>query len=110
MGIAGKEREERGNVRGSGQKSLTVLIFLNIWCANCEVNKDVTSNLPLSGNIKVYRDSSGGPVVRSQLSSSGDMGSILGQGTKILHISKHFPSLRAREPKCRNWREARMPQ
>ena len=93
FGIAGKEREERHNGRGSGQNSLTVFIFLNIWRANCEVNKDVISNLPLSGNIKVYKDSSGGPAMRSRLSNSGDMGSILGQGTKILHISKHFPSM-----------------
>ena len=46
--------------------------FLKYLVANCEVSKDVISDLLLSGNIKVYRDSSGGPVVRA----AGDTDSI----------------------------------
>lgn len=105
-----KGKRRKGQCERIRTKISDGFIFFKYLVANCEVSKDVISNLLLSGNIKVYRDSSGGPVVRSWLSSSGDMGSILGRETKILHISKHFLSLSASEPKCRNWREARMPQ
>ena len=45
----------------------------------------------------------GGPGVKNLPSNAGEAGSILGQGTKILHVSGQLsPSVATREPSCYN--------
>ena len=50
-----------------------------------------------------FRDFPGGPVVRNSPSNAGDVGSILGQGTKIPHaVGQLTPYATTTELSCLN--------
>ena len=51
------------------------------------------------------RDSPGGPVVKNPPCNAGDVGSILGQGTKNPHAAGQLsPCATTREPECSTYR------
>ena len=52
-------------------------------------------------HLKVALDVPGGPTVKNPPSSAGDIGLLLGRGTKIPHAMGHLsPRVTAAEPMC----------